>query len=93
MSSENTVTPEFGEMLRKYANHEMTWYEMRNRGVDSYWDVLWGLGQLGLKYPVARMIGPNVESRQRGIGLLRELGRIRERDAGAAGDERSSPKP
>jgi hypothetical protein len=48
------------------------WATLRSRGVD-YGDVLAGLGDLGLRPPLAPMEGPNLEPRQRGMRRLREL--------------------
>jgi hypothetical protein len=58
-------------LIRQYAAGEVTWKSLRRRGFDSYLDVLAGLGELGLRPPIAPMEGPNVEARQRGIALLR----------------------
>jgi hypothetical protein len=60
------------KMIRQYAAGEITWHTMRERGFDSYLDVLAGLGELGLRQPVAPMDGPNVEARQRGRAMIRE---------------------
>jgi len=59
-------------MIRQYAAGEITWHTMKERGFDSYLDVLAGLGALGLRQPVAAMEGPNVETRQRASALIRE---------------------
>jgi hypothetical protein len=59
-------------LIRQYAAGEITWHALRERGFDNYVEVLSGLGELGLKYPVAPMSGPNVEARQRGIAFLRQ---------------------
>jgi len=59
-------------LIRQYAAGEITWHMLRERGFDNYLEVLSGLGELGLKYPVAPMSGPNVAARQRGIALLRQ---------------------
>lgn len=58
--------------IRQYAAGEITWHTLRERGFDNFVEVLSGLGELGLKYPVAPMSGPNVEARQRGIAFLRQ---------------------
>ncbi len=60
------------KMIRQYAAGEITWHTMRERGFDSYLDVLAGLGELGLRPPVAPMEGPNVEARRRGRAIIRE---------------------
>ncbi len=59
-------------LLRRYAAGDINWQSLRERGIDNYLDVLSGLGDLGLRPPVAPMEGPNVEIRQRGRALLRE---------------------
>jgi hypothetical protein len=59
-------------MIRQYAAGEITWHTMRERGFDSYLDVLAGLGALGLPPPVAPMEGPNVDARRRASALIRE---------------------
>lgn len=60
------------EMIRQYAAGEISWRSMRERGFDSFLDVLVGLGALGLRQPVAPMQGPNVDARQRAGALIRE---------------------
>ncbi|MGP8193154.1 MAG: hypothetical protein ACLQLT_11060 [Methylovirgula sp.] len=42
-------------MIRQYAAGEITWHTMRERGFENYLDVLAGLGELGLRPPVAPM--------------------------------------
>jgi hypothetical protein len=65
------------ELVRAYALGEISWRELRERGFADYVEVLAGLGELGLRPPVAPMTGPNVEGRQRGIALLEKLLRDR----------------
>jgi hypothetical protein len=60
-------------MLRDYAAGNISWYMLREQGFDNYMQVLAGLGELGLRPPIAPMEGPNREARERGRGLLREL--------------------
>ncbi|HXW71957.1 MAG TPA: hypothetical protein VEK34_11020 [Methylocella sp.] len=60
------------KLIRQYAAGEITWHALRERGFDSYLDVLAGLGELGLRPPVAPMEGPNVEARRRGRAIIRE---------------------
>lgn len=59
-------------LLRQYAAGEITWSSLRLLGFENYLDVLGGLGDLGLRPPVAPMEGPNVDARQRGRALLRQ---------------------
>jgi hypothetical protein len=59
------------KLLRAYAKGDITWRSLRAKGMDSYLDVLGGLGELGLRPPVAPMDGPNVESRMRSRAIIR----------------------
>ncbi len=59
-------------LIRQYAAGEITWHTLRERGFDNYVQVLAGLGELGLRQPIAPMEGPNRESRERGRALIRE---------------------
>lgn len=58
------------ELLRNYAAGKLTWRFLRANGFDSYLDVLGGLGDLGLKPPMAAMEGPNMEARRRARAVL-----------------------
>ena len=60
------------KLIRQYAAGEITWHALRERGFDDYVQVLGGLGELGLRPPVAAMEGPNVEARQSGRAVIRE---------------------
>ena len=60
-------------LLRRYATGELTWRGLRAKGIENYRDVLGGLGELGLRPPVAPLDGPNAEARRRGCALLRDL--------------------
>jgi hypothetical protein len=59
-------------LIRQYAAGEVTWHALRERGFADYVEVLAGLGELGLRPPVAPMKGPNVAARERGRRILRE---------------------
>ena len=59
-------------LIRQYAAREITWRELRERGFESFVEVLDGLGALGLRPPVAPMDGPNVAARERGRAAIRE---------------------
>lgn len=59
-------------LLRDYAAGEVSWRELRELGFEDYIEVLGGLGELGLRPPIAPMTGPNVEARRRGRALLAE---------------------
>jgi hypothetical protein len=70
--TENLIEPEREKLIRRYAAGEITWRELRERGFDDYVQVLGVLGELGLRPPIARMEGRNVEARRRGRAMLRE---------------------
>jgi len=70
-------THELHRLLRAYAAGALSWHELQQRGFSDYVQVLAGLGELGLRPPIAAMAGPNVEARLRGRALLRRL--LRER--------------
>lgn len=59
-------------LLRQYAAGSITWNSLRELGFENYRDVLAGLGNLGLRPPIAPMDGPNVEARQRGRSVIRQ---------------------
>jgi len=60
-------------LLRQYAGGQVTWHELRARGFEDYIQVLAGLGELGLRPPLAAMAGPNLAARERGRAVLRRL--------------------
>jgi hypothetical protein len=70
---EQSMDKEREVLIRQYAAGEITWRALRERGFADYVEVLGGLGELGLRPPVAAMTGPNVAARQRGQALLRRL--------------------
>jgi hypothetical protein len=72
MSKREMSESEKEKLIRQYAAGGITWHSLRERGFENYLDVLAGLGDLGLRPPVAPMEGPNVEARLRGRALLRE---------------------
>ena len=61
------------KLLRDYAAGRISWHALRESGFDDYIQVLGGLGELGLRPPLAAMKGPNVEARRRGRAILRRL--------------------
>ncbi len=65
------------DLLRRYAANAITWRELQERGFADYVEVLGGLGELGLRPPIAPMTGPNVEARKRGIAILEQALRRR----------------
>lgn len=59
-------------LIRQYAAGDTTWHDLREHGFEDYIQVLAALGERGLRPPVARMEGPNVEARRRGRAIIRE---------------------
>jgi len=59
-------------LLRAYAAGQVSWRTLRERGFETYFEVLAGLGGLGLRPPIAPLAGPNREARERGRAILRE---------------------
>ena len=59
-------------LIRQYAANQINWHELRERGFDNYVQVLAGLGELGLRPPLAPMKGPNRAARERGRAVIRE---------------------
>lgn len=64
-------------LIRQYAAGEITWHALRERGFENYVQVLGGLGELGLRPPVAPMEGPNRAARERGRTIVRAALRAR----------------
>jgi hypothetical protein len=64
-------------LIRQYAAGEITWHALRERGFSDYVQVLAGLGELGLRPPIAAMTGPNRAARERGRAIIREALRAR----------------
>lgn len=59
-------------LLRQYAAGGISWRELRERGFADYIEVLGGLGELGLRPPIAPMEGPNRTTRERGRAIIRD---------------------
>ena len=59
-------------LLRRYAEGQVTWHELQEQGFRNYVEVLGGLGDLGLRPPVAPMEGPNRPARERGRSIVRQ---------------------
>lgn len=70
------MTNEEEKLLRQYAAREITWFALRERGFDNYQQVLAGLGELGLRQPIAPLEGVNVEKRQEGRAIIRAALRV-----------------
>jgi hypothetical protein len=63
-------------LIRQYAAGDLAWSTLREKGFDGYLDLLAGLGDLGLRPPVAPMDGPNKAARERGRAFIREALKI-----------------
>jgi len=61
-----------GSLILQYAAGEIIWHALRERWFDDYVHVLGGLGELGLRPPVAPMAGANLAARQRERSIVRE---------------------
>ncbi len=70
---ERLGTQERELLLRAYAAGTISWRELRQRGFADYVEVLAGLGEIGLRPPIASMEGPSRSARERGRALLRRL--------------------
>jgi len=72
MDAPNHVIDQHREkLLRDYAAGKVSWSTLRQSGFDDYVAVLGGLGELGLRPPLAPLEGPNRAARERGRALLR----------------------
>jgi hypothetical protein len=63
--------PERDQLLRDYAAGKISWSMLRERGFEDYVAVLGGLGELGLRPPIAPLEGPSRAARERGRAMLR----------------------
>lgn len=70
-------SPEREVLLRQYAAGAISWRKLRERGIENYVQVLAGLGELGLRPPIASMDGPSRAARERGRAIVREALRAR----------------
>jgi hypothetical protein len=66
------IAAEHEALIRQYAAGEIAWATLQTRGFGNYIEVLAGLGELGLRPPIAPMEGPNREARERGRAIIRE---------------------
>ena len=66
------ITPAREALLRRYAAGDITWSALREHGFEDFLEVLAGLGELGLRQPVAPMEGPTLPARLRGRARVRE---------------------
>ncbi len=64
-------------LIRQYAAGAITWHTLQTSGFNDYVQVLGGLGELGLRPPVAPMTGPNAAARERGRAIIRDALRPR----------------
>ena len=77
--TETSDTESRERMLREYAAGDLSWTILRERGFENYVQVLAGLGELGLRPPIAPMDGPNVAARERGRAIIRRCLQERQR--------------
>ena len=47
------MSPDFEKLIREYSAGKISWQLMQAKGVTSYLSVLAGLGELGLRPPIA----------------------------------------
>ena len=59
-------------LIRLYAVGGITWHDLQERGFEDCIQVLGVLGELGLRQPIAAMVGPNVATRERKCAIIRE---------------------
>lgn len=57
-------------LVRKYADGELTLDDLRRAGSQRVIQILSDLNELGKRPPVARDVGPNVDSRREGMARL-----------------------
>lgn len=58
-------------LIRRYAEGGISWHDLQGLGFSNCVQLFGGLGDLGLRPPIATMDCPNVAARQRGRALLR----------------------
>ncbi len=68
MATQRSETRE--QLLQDYAAGGISWRELQSRGFQDYVEVLGGLGDLGLRPPIAPLSGPSGEARQRAVSWL-----------------------
>jgi hypothetical protein len=73
VTDERPAAEERERLLMAYAAGTVSWRELRQRGFTDYVEVLAGLGEIGLRPPIAPMQGPSRSARERGRVLLRRL--------------------
>lgn len=72
-TAERSDAEEHERLLRAYAAGNISWRELRRRGFADYLEVLAGLGEIGLRPPIAPLEGPSRPARERGRAMLRGL--------------------
>lgn len=58
------------ELVRRYSSGELSWHDLRMRGINRYTQVMADLRDLGLPVPLAALEGNNIETRKAGIARL-----------------------
>ena len=62
--------PDIESLARDYASGAKSFREIQDAGLTSYIELLAALADLKLKPPLARDIGPNLETRRAGMARL-----------------------
>ncbi len=75
------MTNDKQKLIRQYAAGEISWHTLRDRGFENYLDVLGGLGDLGLRPPVAPMEGRTRRPAAAGARFCAKRSETRSRDA------------
>jgi hypothetical protein len=65
--------PNISDLAKEYANGTKSFRQIQNEGIASYTEILAALADLNLKVPMARDIGPNVETRRAGMKRLASI--------------------
>ncbi len=65
--------PTIAELTAQYALGHKSFRELQDNGAIPYTAILAQLGEMNLRVPIARDIGPNLETRRAGMKLLAEL--------------------
>lgn len=61
------------DLVRRYADDELSIRDLRDAGVIRFIEILSDLAEMGRAPPIARRIGPNVDSRARGMARLQSI--------------------
>ena len=61
------------DLAKDYSNGSKSFRQIQDEGVTSYTELLATLADLKLKIPMAREIGPNIETRRAGMKRLESI--------------------